>query len=166
MAFICSSQVCVYEPIISFMDQITFLDAFISSERTFLINDIVTHKNSVSNQSSDPQILGKNRLKHPNNPLISYFNINSLKNRTIDAPEVIGKLSLDYFVISETKLDKSFPSAQFNISNYEIRNRRDIDKNGGGLIEFVTKGYKTKRLKDYETLTCEFIISKKKMHLL
>ena len=76
-------------------------------------------------------------------------------------------MSLDYFVISETKLDESFPSAQFNISKYEIRNRRDRNKNGGGLIEFVRKGFITKRLKDYETQICEticseFTVSKKK----
>ena len=137
------------------------------SERTFLTNGIVTHENSVSNQSSDLQILSKNRLKYPTNPLIGYLNINSLRNKIIDVREVIGKLSLDYFVISETKLDESFPSAQFNISNYEIRNRRDRDKNGGGLIEFVRKGFITKRLKDYETQICEticseFTISKRK----
>ena len=44
-------------------------------------------------------------------------------------------------------------------SNYEIRNRRDRDKNGGGLIEFVRKGFIIKRLKDYETKTCETIYS-------
>ena len=103
--------------------------------------------------------MSKNRLKYPTNPLIGYLNINSLRNKIIDVREVIGKLSLDYFVISETKLDESFPSAQFNISNYEIRNRRDRDKNGGGLIEFVRKGFITKRLKDYETQICETICS-------
>ena len=111
--------------------------------------------------------MSKNRLKYPTNPLIGYLNINSLRNKIIDVREVIGKLSLDYFVISETKLDESFPSAQFNISNCEIRNRRDRDKNGGGLIEFVRKGFITKRLKDYETQICEticseFTISKRK----
>ena len=28
---------------------------------------------------------------------------------------MIGRLQLDHFVISETKLDSSFPSAQFHI---------------------------------------------------
>ena len=143
------------------------MDAFTPSKRTFLINGIVTHGNSVSNQSSDLQILSKNRLKHPTNPLIGYLNINSLRNKIIDVREVIGKHSLDYFVISETKLDESFPYAQFNISNYEIRNRRDRDKNDGGLIEFVRRCVITKRLKDYETQICgticsEFTISKRK----
>ena len=111
--------------------------------------------------------MSKNRVKYPTNPLIGYLNINSLRNKIIDVREVIGKVSLDYFVISETKLHESFPSAQFNISNYEIRNRRDRDKNGGGLIEIVRKGFITKRLKDYETQICEticseFTVSKKK----
>ena len=46
----------------------------------------------------------------------------------IDVREVIGKLSLCYFVLSETKLDESFPSGQFNIRNYGVRNRRDRKK--------------------------------------
>ena len=46
-------------------------------------------------------------------------------------------LSLTYFVISETKLDETFPSAQFNLDEYEIRARRDRNKFGGGLLEFV-----------------------------
>ena len=72
-------------------------------------------------QSLNLQILSKNRLKYPTNPLIDYLNINSLRNKIIDVRDVIGKLSLDYCVISETKSDESAPSAQFNISNYEIR---------------------------------------------
>ena len=110
--------------------------------------------------------MSKNRLKHPTNPLIGHLNISSLRNKIIDVQEVIGKLSLDYFVISETKLNKSFPSTQFNISNYEIRNRRDRAKNGGGLIEFVRKEFIPKRLKAYETqirenISSEFTISKR-----
>ena len=46
-------------------------------------------------------------------------------------------LSLTYFVISETKLDETFPSAIFNLDEYEIRARRDRNKFGGGLLEFV-----------------------------
>ena len=51
--------------------------------------------------------------------------------------------------------------------DYEIRNRRDRNKSGGGLIEFVKKGIITKRLKDLETNLSETIcteinISKKR----
>ena len=56
----------------------------------------------------------ENGLKNPRNPLIGYLNINSLRNNIVDAREVFGKLQLDSFVVSETKLEDSFP--------FEIRN--------------------------------------------
>ena len=118
-------------------------------------------------QVLDPQILRKLRLKYPKSPFIGYLNINSLRNELINVREMIGRVQLDYFVISETKLDSSFPSAQFHIGDYEIRNRRDRNKSGGGLIEFVKKGIITKRLKDLETnlsetICTEITISKKR----
>ena len=49
----------------------------------------------------------------------------------------------------------NFSSAQFPICYCELRNWKDRDKNGGGLIEFVRKGFITKRLKDCETKICQ-----------
>ena len=108
----------------------------------------------------------ENRLKHHQNLLIGYRNINSLRNKIVDAKEVFGKLQIAYFVLSKTKLNDSFPYAQFYIENFEI-NRRNRDKIGGGLIEFVTKGFITKNIKEYETkvsetIASDFTISKKK----
>ena len=59
-------------------------------------------------------------------------------------------LSPDCLVLSEMKLDYSFPLAQFSIPDYEIRARRDRHKNGGGLYGFV-KDLICKRLKSFET---------------
>ena len=77
------------------------------------------------------QMLKKDRLNYSQNRFIGYLNINSIRNKVSDIREISGKLQLDYFVLSETKIDESFPSAQFNIHDYEIRNRRDRDKHGG-----------------------------------
>ena len=82
---------------------------------------------------TDLQIMYENRIKHPRNTLIVYLNINSLRNKIVDAREVFGKLQLDYFVLSETKYNNSFPSVQFYMENFETRNRRDRDNNSGGL---------------------------------
>ena len=46
---------------------------------------------------------------------------------------------------------------QFNTSNYEIRNRRDRDKNRGGLKEFVRKGFINERPKDRSLVPTEVI---------
>ena len=107
------------------------------------------------------------RLKFNKNPLVGYLNINSLRNKIIDLTGIIQYLNLDYFVLSETKIDSSFPSSQFAIDNYEMKTRRDRNCNGGGIIEYVRKCIINRRLKEYETLhretTCsEITISKKK----
>ena len=75
-------------------------------------------------------MLKKGRLNYPPNHLTGYLNINSIRNKISDIREISGKLQLDYFVLSETKIDESFPSAQFNIHDYEIRNRSDNIKMG------------------------------------
>ena len=83
------------------------------------------------------QQLQEDRLKHRKNPLIGYLNINSLRNKITDLRVIMKTLSLDYLILSETKIDESFPTSQFNVEGYEIRVRRDRDKFGRGLIEFV-----------------------------
>ena len=41
----------------------------------------------------------------------------------IDLREIISGTSLDYFLVSVTKLDSCFPSAQFHINENEVRTR-------------------------------------------
>ena len=43
---------------------------------------------------------------------MDYLNINSLRNKIIDLSEIVNYLELDYFVISKTKIDESFPLQQ------------------------------------------------------
>ena len=74
---------------------------------------------------------------------------------------------MDCLAISETKLDESFPNAQFKLYGYEIRARSDRYKYGGGLIEFIMQGLIHKRLNKYkpkcrESICSEFKISQKK----
>ena len=68
-------------------------------------------------------------------------------------------LSLDYLILSETKIDESFPTSQFDIEGYEIRARRDRDKYGGGLTEFVRRSLICKILRDCEPKYSEYLCS-------
>ena len=56
---------------------------------------------------------------------------------------------------SWNSLDESFPNTQFNRKEFEISARRDRDKYGGGLIEFVRKGFISQRSREYEAQNCE-----------
>ena len=82
-----------------------------------------------------------------------------MRNKIVDLRKIILELSLDCLVLSETKSEESFPTAQFYIKGYEVRGRRDRDKHGSGLIEFVKNGFISKRLKEYETKQSERICS-------
>ena len=80
---------------------------------------------------------------------------------------ILQDLQLSYFVLSETKLDKSFPTCQFHLNGYEIRVRKDRNEYGGRLLEYVKKGLLCHRLIEYkpqpiECICSELIIAKQK----
>ena len=112
-----------------------------------------------SSLAKDLQVLHHERLKHSKNPMIGDLNKNSLRNKLTDLKVILKYLSLDCFILSETKLDESFPNAQFTLEGYEIRARRDTNKFGRGLIEYVRKGLICKRTAKYEPKSNECINS-------
>ena len=109
--------------------------------------------------SVDKQNLIESRKKHPNNVLICYLNINSLRYKVVDLRTLLSKFLPHCFVLAETKLNEGFPSSQFVVDQYEIRTRRDRNKNGRGLIEYVRKGLICKSLDDTINLNSEIILS-------
>ena len=50
------------------------------------------------------------RIKHVNKLIIAHLNINSLRNKF----EFLGKVEI--LIISETKIDESFPLGQFEVN--------------------------------------------------
>ena len=72
------------------------------------------------------------RLQNAKNVTIGVLNVNSLRNKIGAVQELITN-NIDICLLSETKIDESFPNQQFNISNYKIF-RRDRNKHGGGII--------------------------------
>ena len=79
----------------------------------------------------DLQILRDAILSTPKIPVIAHLNLTGLKNKINDLTILIQDILLDYFVLSKTKLDKSFGTAQFHIPGYEIRARKGRNKYGG-----------------------------------
>ena len=87
--------------------------------------------------------------------------------------EIMSSISLDYFVLSETKLrklDSSLPFTQFHINEYEVRVQRNGEKSRARLSEFLRKGFIFKRLKKLEPKPSDHLQricnSKQKMDLL
>ena len=119
---------------------------------------------------TDLQVLLGLRLKHSRDFLFGLLHINGLRNKVLYLRKVVRQVQFEYFVISETKLDLSFPFAQFKLADYETRARRDKNEKGGGIIEYVRKSVICKRQKEFETtlsesISSESIISSKKIVL-
>ena len=72
----------------------------------------------------------------PNKIIVGHLNINSLRNK-FEALQYIINRNLDIILLSETKLDDSFPSAQFMLKNYVIPYRLDRNSNGRGLLLYT-----------------------------
>ena len=64
------------------------------------------------------------------------MNINSVRNK-FDLLSDIIKNNIDILMISETKLDSSFPNGQFQIHGYSEPYRLDRNGNGGGILVFI-----------------------------
>ena len=96
--------------------------------------------------------LSKIRKTYPNNPIIGYFNTNSLKQKIICLRNIISTSKIDILCADETKLDKSFPDSQFKINGYQFPLRRkDQDSKCVGKLEFVRKNIFAKRLSHCES---------------
>ena len=92
--------------------------------------------NSVEkNCDKDPsKIIGSLRQKHPNRLIIGLSNINSIRNK-FDSLNDILKNNIDVLLLSETKIDSSFPKAQFEIDGFTVYRR---DRNEDGVVYFFT----------------------------
>ena len=80
------------------------------------------------------------------------------------------KDNTDILMVSETKLDSSFPQAQFRIEGYASPFRYDRNSHGGGILLFIREDILTKiisitPLKDFERIFVELNFRKKKIVL-
>ena len=98
--------------------------------------------------NDDKQIntLKNTRLKHPKKVCLSHININSIRNKLNSLFEFTYGL-VDFLAVSETKLDSSFPTGQFNLPGFRTPYRRDLSAKSGGLLVFVNSNIPSKMLK-------------------
>ena len=89
-------------------------------------------------ETPNPSMILKNiKIKNLNRLVIGHININSLRHK-FDSLKWIFKGNIDILVITETKLDGSFPTQQFFVEGYALPYRFDRkDNNGGGVFIYV-----------------------------
>ena len=97
------------------------------------------------------EILKSLKVSNINRLIIGQLNINSLRNK-IEALKLIMMHNIDILIITETKLDETFPKVQFHIDGYAPPFRVDRSKNGGGVIIYVREDIPSKVLTEHPSL--------------
>ena len=85
------------------------------------------------------------RLLNTNSLIFGHISISSLRNKFEILQEVIGN-NIDVLLISETKLDASFPSSQFILDGLTTPYRLDRTQYEGGIVLFMREGIPSKLL--------------------
>ena len=125
-----------------------------------------------ANISNDPSDISAEyalrvlRSINANRVIIAHININSIRNKfEMLSTLVMGKI--DILLISEVKIDCSFPDAQFKMPGFSTPYRLDRNQFGGGLLLYVREDIPSKQLlcesnEDSECLSIEINIHNKK----
>ena len=104
----------------------------VSDDSTILHSDVKKSLKNIRNTNINKLIFG-------------HLNINSLRNKFDILSEQV-KGSIDIFMVSETKLDDSFPEGQFLIEGFHSPFRFDRNRNGGGILLYVREDIPAKLL--------------------
>ena len=84
-----------------------------------------------------------------NNAVISYLNVNSNRNK-YDSFKVLTVGNVDIMILSETKLDDSFPTSQFLIEGFKEPFRVDRDRYSGATLIYINEQIPCKQLKKHK----------------
>ena len=105
---------------------------------------------SDSNESDPSTILKDLKIRNINRLIIGHLNINSI-HRKFGALKQIVQDNIDILVISETKLNETYPKNSYDIEGYAMPFRRDRYGNGlanaGGVLIYVKEDIPCRELK-------------------
>ena len=101
--------------------------------------------NSTDKDTDFLTILGKLRLKNVNRIIFAHININSIRNKFHLLTSDINN-KIDILMISETKLDNSFPNGEFIIPGYTEPYRKDRNCYGGGILLYRRSNIPSKEI--------------------
>ena len=89
-----------------------------------------------NNLQNDMLVLKNLRVSYPNNMIIGHLNINFIRNKSEMLSMSVAQY-VDILMLSEFKLDSTFPSIQFLINGFSVPHRLDQNSKGGGILLYV-----------------------------
>ena len=93
------------------------------------------------------------RKKYYKNVIISYLNVNSIRNKFNDINTLLAK-NVNVLCVAETKIDNSFSENQFLLEGFKKPYRLDINARSGGLLLYVSEDIPSRLLKK-KSIPCD-----------
>ena len=90
----------------------------------------------IDNHSDSLCRLDNLKLCHPNKVIIGNLNINSISIKFEQVKDLI-LTNIDILVVTETKVDDTFPVGHFFVKGFSTPYRIDRNRHGGGIMIFV-----------------------------
>ena len=104
----------------------------------------VFHRFATENDIKDAKKgLKEINIQSPDKLILGNLNTNSVRNK-FEALTYIIDNNIDLLLISETKLDDSFPTAQFQMKGYSVPYRYDRNGKDGGLLLCIREDIQSK----------------------
>ena len=94
---------------------------------------------------NDLWLLYKQKKSNHNRLIFSTLDANSIPNKLDDIRITIADF-VDILVITESKLDQSFPESQFFINRFSKPFRKDRNRHGGGFLMYIKEDIPQKEL--------------------
>ena len=140
-------DVCIAPVCITMNDSLSTNNAM--ETPTVILTPISVNTPEYSDNSHS--ILNNLRVSNINRVIFAHININSIRNKcAMLADMVAGRV--DILLISETKINETFPTAQFLIPGYTTPYRADRTINGGGILLYVREDIPSKIVYNQEIL--------------
>ena len=135
----------------------------------FMLMFIIFHRISFTDFPPN-EIIRSLKFAHPNKIILGHLNINSIRNKFELLQDIIGQ-NIDILLISETKLNDTFPEGQFYINGYHPPFRADRTDRGGGLCLFIKEHVPCRLLQvnlptNVEAIVVEINLKKRKWLLI
>ena len=122
-----------------------FDESFLNNDETL---DCICINPNASNKADFTDTLGLNHSKYLKN-ILSHLNLNSIRNKSENLKEVVNN-HVDILVIADTKINKSFPKAQFIMEGFHKPLRLDIYCKSGFLLVYVRSYLLSRQLTKFE----------------
>lgn len=113
------------------------------------IQEVNLGKTAIDSSETSISTLKSLKLNHPKSVVFSYININSIRHKLDDLVLIVGNL-VDILCIAETKLDASFPEAQFKLKGFSKPYRLDKSDSSGGILTYIRSNLPSRPLNKFE----------------